>query len=181
MADYQITTGLPQLPSSGLDEKSFQLLAPVYQGMNGLARELSVQAGRVSYTQDEMANLNQLVSLSNYRQRLAILALTNIAYGARVQLTVSSDKIAGYAVSATSPFPRLTHAICDEPSGISFGNYGFVVFMSGYCPGFIAGTFMSGVWQNNDGVLQSAPIENTTQFLGYSLGGAGFYLSISGV
>lgn len=181
MPQFNITTGLPQLPAGNAD-KDFNLVKPLYLAMNALAQAISLASGQINYTQAEMAAQNQLSTLlpQNLR-RMFILAPTALAYGKMINLFLSGGKIAGqYADSTTNAKPA--HAICNQPLGIAAGTYGEVFLVEGYSKGISGSTFGLPYYLSSNGDVQAGqPVVAGTvvQGVGFGLGTGGFYVHIS--
>lgn len=181
MPDYNITTGLPQLPSSQ-DEKSFNLVKPLYLAMNSLAQGVSVYAGAVSFSQDELASKNQLGTiLTQNHRKIYPKATAALAYGKLVHLLVSGGKIAAeYADSTTGAKPA--HGFVNAPLGIANGDYGEVVLIEGYTLGIGGSTLGLYYYLSSNGDVQAGqPVAAGTivQGVGFGFGTAGFYVHIS--
>lgn len=179
MPQYLISSGLPQLPSSGLDEENAKLVTPLYQGINNLAQRLSEVGGRVTYTQAELAERNQLGNLIN-APNITIYprASVDLSYGVLVNLYLTGGKIhARKATGAVDGFRA--HGIVNAPQGIAAGDYGAVLFFDGYCAGVSGTTFGTPYYLGGNGLMQptvdiaSYPY---THVVALGLGNAGVYL-----
>jgi len=182
MPDFNITTGLPQLPS-GLPNKDFELVKPLYLSMNALAKGVSVQTGNVSFDQAEMSAQNQLSTLltQNHRKIYVLADGVTLAYGKMINLYLSSGKIAGrYADSTDNTKPA--HGIVNNPLGINAGDFGEVVLVEGYSAGIGGTTFGHYYYLSTNGDVQfgrPAAAGTIIQATGFGLGTGGFYMHIS--
>ncbi len=179
MPQYQITTGLPQLPSSGLEPANFQLVQPLYQGLNTLAQKVADASGAVTWTQEELAVRNQLGSLLTQNHRkLYPQAASLLEWGKLVNLYLSGGKITARYADATSNIPA--HGVVNEPYGIEASNYGEVILLEGYTKGIGGTVFGSFYFLHNAGNVALSPPAGAplSQVVGLGLGSAGFYLHI---
>lgn len=181
MPDYNITTGLPQLPS-GLPNQPFELVKPIYLAMNALSKGVSIYAGQVSYSQDELGQINQLSNiLTQNHRKIYPLAVGALAFGKIVHLFLSGGKIAAeYADSTTNAKPA--HGIVNASLGIAAGDYGEVVLIEGYSQGISGSTFGLYYYLSNNGDVQAgrpAVAGSIIQAVGFGLGTGGFYMHIS--
>lgn len=181
MPDYGITTGLPQLPA-GLEDKSFNLVKPLYQAVNSLAQGVSINAGLVGFSQSELAAKNQLGGLlaGNHR-KLYALAPVALAYGRIVNLYLDSGKIAAREADSTDN-TKPAHGVVNVPLGIAAGEYGEIIVIEGYTAGISGTTFGLYYYLSSTGLIQAGPPSapgSIVQALGFGLGSAGFYMHIS--
>jgi len=182
MPDYNITTGLPSLPSA-LPNKEFDLVKPLYLAMNSLAKGVSIYAGQVGFDQDELSQQNQLGTLltQNHRKLYALAVGSTLAFGKMVHLYLSSGKIAAeYADSTTNTKPA--HGIVNNPLGINAGEYGEIVLVEGYSQGISGTTFGLYYYLSSNGDVQAgrpAIAGSIIQAVGFGLGTGGFYVHIS--
>lgn len=181
MADYRITTGLPQLPVTG-DEKEFRLVNPLYQAMNSLSQALSRAEGAVDFDQSELAQRNQFGSITTQNHRkVYALAETDLDYGRIVNLYLASGKIAARYADATNN-TRPAHGIVNSPDGILTGQYGEIMIVEGVTAGISGTVFGSYYYLSTLGQIaltRPAAVGSITQAIGFGLGSAGFYLHIS--
>lgn len=179
MPQYELTSGLPQLPSSGLNPDQFALVQPLYQAVNTLTQKLATESGLVTYEQTELAERNQLASLSaQNRRKIYPLALAKLDFGKLVNLTLSGAKLAARLADATSGLPA--HGIVNEPYGITSGQYGEVVLLEGFSVG-VSGTVLGSFYYlHNTGNIALAPPSGApvSQRVGVGFGSAGFYMNI---
>lgn len=181
MPEYNITTGLPQLPSTG-DEKAFQLVSPLYMALNSLSKAVSQVSGQVEFSQAELAQRNQLGSVvtQNHRKVYA-LAPAALDYGKIVTLYLDSGKIAAQEADATDN-TKVAHGIVNNTAGIAAGQYGEIMLIEGFTLG-IAGTTLGATYYLSTGGLVStsrpAAAGSIVQAIGIGLGSAGFYMHIS--
>lgn len=181
MPNYNVTTGLPSLPA-GQRDKDFDLVKPIYLAMNALAKGVSIYAGQIDFSQDEMAQQNQLSTLLTQNHRkINVLAVGALAFGKIVNLFLSGGKIAGrYADSTDNTKPA--HGIVNAPLGIAAGEYGEVVLIEGYSTGISGSTFGLYYYLSNNGDVQAgrpAAVGTIIQAVGFGLGTGGFYMHIS--
>ena len=183
MPTYQIASGLPALPN-GLDDKEAALVKPLYLSMNALARRVSEATARISYSQTEMEQLSQLLSLMSSRfQTVYALAAEDLIYGTLVNLYIDAGKIKARKADATIS-NRAAHGIVDQPTGITTGQYGPIVFMIGRCAGVAGAVFGAQYYLGAAGALQLiAPAGDTDlkQPVAIGLGSAGVFLMIPAV
>lgn len=182
MPDYKITTGLPQVPA-GMEEKDFGKFLPIYNSMNALAQAVSIASGSVDFSQAELAQRNQLGSLQaqNHRKLYALADGVSLAYGAVVNLYLSSGKIAAQLADASSS-AKPAHGIVNAPLGIAAGEFGEIMFIEGYSQGIAGTTFGAPYYLSTGGLVQLArpsAVGTIEQAVGWGLGSAGFYLHIS--
>lgn len=182
MPQYQITTGLPQLPAAA-DEKNFSLVKPLYLAMNSLAQGLSIVQGAVEFTQAELAAQNQLntLNIAGARKLYALADGAALAYGKMVNLYLVGGRIAAqYADSTTSAKPA--HGIVNNPLGIDAGDYGEILLVEGPSAGIAGTVFGSYYYLSSNGDVQAgrpAVAGTIVQAVGFGLGSAGFYMHIS--
>ena len=122
MPNYNFTSGLPQLPSSGLTPEQFTLVQPLYLALTSVAQKTAEATGNVVYSQAELSARNQLGGLltQNHR-RIYPLAVGTLAFGKLVSLTISGGKLAAQLADASSGLKA--HGIVEEPYGITSGQY----------------------------------------------------------
>lgn len=179
MPQYNITSGLPQLPVAS--DKMFKELSPIYNAVNALAKPIAELKGQVTFSQAELQDRNPIASLtSQYHNRAFVKAVEDLVFGAIVSLTVDGGKLAARKASAFTPiYPA--HGIVAEIQGISTGAFGEITLMQGYSAG-IAGTAVGQFyWLGANGLVQSVPPSvagDLVQGVGIGLGSAGFYLAV---
>lgn len=182
MPDYNITTGLPSLPSA-LPNKEFDLVKPLYLAMNALAKGVSIYAGQVGFDQNELTQQNQLSTLltQNHRKLYALADGVTLAFGKIVNLYISGGKIAArYADSTDNTKPA--HGIVNNPLGINPGEYGEIVLIEGYSQGISGTTFGLYYYLSSNGDIQAGQptaVGTVRQGMGFGLGTGGFYMHIS--
>ena len=181
MPDYRITTGLPQLPA-GQKSESFNLVLPLYTAMNSVAQAVSVVSGLVDFNQSELAERNQVASLSTANHnKVFALAPVALTFGTIVNLYLSGGKIAAQPADATDN-TKPAHGIVNQAQGIAAGDYGEIVICQGYSSGIAGTTFGSYYYLSTAGLIQlarPAAAGSIVQAVGFGLGTSGFYLSIS--
>ena len=180
MPKFEISGGLPAT-SSGLPDRDAALVNPIYQSINSLAQHLSMQTGNVQFTQAELAGINQLIGLSsNKYQKVFAQAAVDIGFGRLVNLSISGGKITANLANATTPL-RAAHGICNAPSGLTAGQFGEIILMSGHCRGVANTEFGAPYYLAVDG-LMTLTVPTATgvinQVVGIGLGSEGFYLDI---
>lgn len=182
MPNYRITTGLPQLPA-GLPSKEFELVRPMYQAMNTMAQIISTTAGLVDFDQAELASRNQLASVltQNHQKLYARSVVGTLAFGKIVTLYLVDGKICAQHADATNN-TRPAHGIVNVPQGIANNQFGEIMLMEGFSKG-ISGTALGQYYYlSTNGDVQAArptAVGTIVQAVGFGLGSAGFYLSIS--
>lgn len=181
MPQYNITTGLAQLPA-GQPDKDFNLIKPLYLSLNALSQAISLSTGNVTYTQSELSEQNQLGTvLTQNLRKIYVLAPSALSYGKMVHLILSGGKIAAeYADSSTNTKPA--HGIVNQPLGIAAGEYGEVVLIEGSVRGISGAVFGTYYYLSTNGDVQ--PVQPTgggtiRQGVGFGLGTGGFYMHIS--
>lgn len=179
MPMYKFSSGLPQLPSSGLQPEQFQLVQPLYLALTAVAQRTAEATGNITYDQEELSARNQLGGLltQNHR-RIYPLAVGTLAFGKLVSLTISGGKLAAQLADAASGLKA--HGVVEEPYGITSGQYGSVLLLEGLTTG-ISGTVLGEFYYlHNSGNIALAPPAGAplTQRVGLGMGSAGFYLSI---
>lgn len=183
MPNYQISPGLPQLPS-GLKEPEFALVRPLYQAINSLSQAVSINAGAIDFSQDELSQRNQLGSILTQNHRKLWVHNTSgatLAYGKIVTLQLSGGKIVAIYADATNN-TKPAHGIVNNPLGIANGDYGEVDVVEGYSQGIGGTTFGLYYYLGTNGDVQAGrPVAagSIVQAIGFGLGTAGFYLHIS--
>lgn len=179
MPQYLISSGLPQLPSSGLRLEESQLVTPLYQGINNLAQRISEVGGQVTFSQEELAQRNQLASLTTRSStKLYPIADYHLAFGRLVNLYILGGKIRARLADDYAAFPA--HGIVNEPYGIQGGNYGEIIFLEGHSTGISGTSFGQTYWLANSGlVVPSTAGLILNQTVGLGLGSAGLYLRIA--
>ncbi len=177
MPNYNISTGLPQTPS-GVPDADFNRLLPLYQAMNTLARNLSEADGRVTFSQVELAERNQLGSIrSQNHRRIYPLFPAAIGYGKLVNLYVSGGKLAAQLADASTN--TLAHGIVNQQTGAAAGDYAEVILIEGFSNGIAGSVLGAQYWLSTNGDVQAvAPGVGAVQPVGWGLGSAGFYLHI---
>lgn len=180
MPDYNITSGLPALPNT--QDKDFAKLQPVYNAMNALAKNLSIQSGQVRYSQLELASLNQTRGvIAQNQNRLIVKALEDLAWGLMVTITLDGGKLSASKADATDG-TKPAHGCVATLEGISNGQFGEIIVLGGHTAG-ISGTAVGQYyWLSVDGLVQPAPpgaAGALVQGVGFGLGSAGFILNIS--
>lgn len=177
MPNYNISTGLPQTPS-GVPDADFNRLLPLYQALNTLARNLSEADGRVTFSQAELADRNQLGSIrSQNHRRIYPLFPAAIGYGKLVNLYVSGGKLAAQLADASVARPA--HGIVNQQSGAAIGDYAEVILVEGFSNGIAGSVLGTFYWLSTNGDVQVAmPGVGVKQQVGFGLGSAGFYLHI---
>lgn len=176
---YGLLSGLPDLPTG--KDSDVAMLSPIYRAIAALANNTSVATGLVQYTQDEMAQLSQVLQLLDARsQVINVKAGENLGYGELLALDITSGKITAHKADATN-LARPALAICNAPSGLASGQYGEAVYMQGRCAG-IGGTTLGQVYYLSTAglVTATAPVATgvLNQVVGIGLGSHGFYLNI---
>lgn len=183
MPDYTISSGLPQLPT-GLNDKDFGLVRPLYQAINTLSQSLSTSVGLVNFSQDELSQRNQLGSLLTQNHRKLWVKNSSgaaLAYGKIVTLQLSGGKIVAIYADATNN-TKPAHGIVNEPLGIDDGNFGEVMLVEGHTAGISGTTFGLYYYLGTNGDVQAgrpAAAGSIIQAIGFGLGTAGFYMHIS--
>ena len=134
MPTYQITTGLPDYPTS-LTDKDAALVLPLYRGMSSLARRVSEVTNSVQYDATEQLALSPFIrSPENAVNQITVVANTLLPYGAMLSLTESGGRI--YANLADNSIAgRRALAACNQPGGIAAGAAGPAVFILGRTAG----------------------------------------------
>ena len=180
MPQYNVSTGLPQLPA-GLADKEAGLVSPLYRGLSTIAQQVGVLTGAVSYSQDEQAAVDQLLALIDHRaQKLYVKATEALAFGALVTLTVDAGKFAGAVADATI-LTKPAHGICNVIGGIAAGDFGEIIFMQGRCQGVTGTTVGATYYLSVAGNMQfAAPTAQgvLNQIVAVGLGSSGIYLNI---
>lgn len=182
MPDYKVSTGLPALPA-GVPDKEFALVKPLYQALNSLAQGVSIANGSVTYSQDELAQQNQLSTLVTpaARRLFALAPVSILAYGKLVNLFISGGKIAAQYADATDP-NKPAHGIVNEPLGIQVGDYGEIDLIEGLSQGISGSTFGHYYYLSSAGNVQAGQpvaVGTIVQGVGFGLGTGGFYMHIS--
>lgn len=180
MPSYNISTGLPSLPS-GLSDEQAGLVAPLYRAISGLAQQVAVLTGMVQYTDSEQAIIDQFTGVGNNRtRRIYVKALETIPYGGLITISVDGGRLAARLADAAT-LTKPAHAICDMPLGIATGSYGGAIFGSGICRG-VSGTVLGGTYYlGAAGVMQaSVPVADAAlkQIVAIGLGTGGVMLDI---
>lgn len=183
MPKYGVSAGLPDTPT-GLEDKDYGLVAPLYRALNSIAQYVSAATGNVQYESAEMAQADQLTKLLDSKlQRVFVQAAVQLNYGVAVALSISGGKLVGNLADATI-LSRPALGFCDTPGGIAAGAYGEIVFMQGRTLG-VAGTVLgSAYYLSTAGNIQLTPPVSTgvlAQVVGVGLGNQGFYVNIEPV
>lgn len=183
MPQYEVSTGLPQLPA-GLADKEAGLVSPLYRGLSSVAQQVALLTGVTSYSQSELANIDQLVGLIDQRaQKIFIKATEAIPFGALVHISVADGKFTGQIADA-SVITKSAHAICNVIGGIAANEFGEVIFMQGRCRGVSGTTVGATYYLSTAGTMQlAAPTAQGVlcQIVAVGLGSAGIYLNIQPV
>jgi hypothetical protein len=178
MANYRVSTGLPQLPPPAYDTQDFAKFLPIYQALNALSTNLSSATGLVDYDQAELAERNQLGSLLvNNQQTIYPKAASSLGFGLLVNLFVSGGKI--LARPADASLGRPAHGIVNEPDGIATNSFGKILFFEGHCLGVSGTSFGTPYYLGNAGLMTTpSPAPGYTQPVAWGLGSLGVYLRI---
>ena len=179
MPNYVITSGLPSRPS-GLSDKDANLVTPLYMAIARLAQNTSLLTGNVSYSQSELAILNQTGGLLNTKQQIIIFrAIEPIAFGQLINLRNDAGKI-GAVVADNTDLTKLAHGICNSTQGVATGEYGEAIFMTGLSTGVVGTAIGAYYWLSTAGLVQaSSPVVGAKQIVGIGLGAAGLYMTLS--
>jgi hypothetical protein len=179
MPDYLINSGLPVLPA-GLVDKDAALVTPLYLAVARLAQNTSILTGNVSYSQAELAILNQTGGLLNTKQQIIIFrAVEDIAFGKVITLVNDAGKI-GAVLSDQTDNSKLAHGICNSVNGVLTGEYGEAIFMTGLSAGISGTTIGAYYWLSTGGLVQNAPpVTGARQIVGIGMGAAGLYMTLS--
>ena len=180
MPKYTLSSGLPDLPS-GLTDKEAGTVIPLYRAINSVAQQLSIQTGNVQYSQADMANIDQLVGLTDGKEmQIYPKALAAIGYGNLVTLSLSAGKLCMRKATA-SDVTKPAHGICIAPDGVANGAYGTVLFLRGRT-GAVSGTSVgTRYYLSTAGTMQTArPVAPAvlTQPVAIGFGSSGIYLDI---
>lgn len=180
MPKFGISAGLPDTPS-GLEDKDYGLVAPLYRALGSIAQFLSSVTGNIQYEPSEMAQADQLTKLiDNKLQKVFVQAAVTLNYGVAVSLSISGGKLVGDLADATD-LTKPAFGICDVPGGIPAGSYGEIVFMKGRTLGVSGTTFGAAYYLSTAGNVQITPPVSTgviNQIVGIGLGSAGLYVNI---
>jgi len=178
---FGIDIGLPQYPA-GLNDRDAGLVLPLYKAMTSLAQKASAGTGQLQLSESEMALSDQFDQLLTHRfNHLKVQAGETIGYGQAVNLYLSGGIVMARKANATDT-TKPCHGLCDNPTGLSAGQWGEIIFMSGRSQG-IAGTVFGSRYflSTTAGGVQLSPPStagNLVQIVGVGLGSAGFYLQI---
>ena len=178
---FGIEVGLPQYPA-GLTDKDAGLVLPLYRAISALSQKASAATGQVQLSPAEMALSDQFDQLLTHRfNRLKVRAAEAIGFGQAVNLTLNAGVVEAQLADATTT-AKPCHGLCDVPLGLTTGQWGEIIFMSGRSQG-VAGTVFGARYflSTTPGAVQLSPpaaVGNLVQILGVGLGSAGFYLQI---
>lgn len=176
MPKFNITSALPVLPNS-LTDKDAALVTPLYLAVSNLANNAAIATGNATYTPTEMAQVSQFVNLLGHKiQRVNVLALADLPFGALVNFADNVGKIGGQLADAV--LGRYANAICNAPSGIPAGTYGEVIISDGWSKGIAGTTIGKSYYLGTDGLAQDGPrteVGELNQFIGVGLGADGIY------
>jgi len=183
MPQFHVQSGLPAYPA-GLTDNDANLFAPIYRAISGVSQAVSIVTGNVTYSQGEMAQIDQLTKLVNATSsKIIVQAAEALAYGQMLSLSIVAGKITARVATATN-LARFALAVCDQPGGIAAGAFGEAVFMSGRTEGIAGTTFGLTYYLSTAGNIQTAVPTATgivNQIVGMGLGIGGFYLNIEPV
>jgi hypothetical protein len=183
MPKFQINSGLPSLPS-GLKDDAYNLVAPLYRALSGVAQQLSLQTGAVQFAPGEMAQVDPFSLLqSNRLSRIFVQATEALSYGQLLNIYDSGGTLSARKADALD-LSKPAHAICDQVGGIANGQSGEALFMSGRTLGIGGTTVGAAYYLSTDGAIQLTPPVATgviNQIVGVGLGSGGFYLNIEPV
>jgi len=180
MPQYNITSGLPQLPNA--PENLFPYLLPIYQSINALTKPIASLTGQVTFDQVELAERSAVASInSQHQNRLFAKALVDLPFGALVNLKLDSGALAAQLADATD-LTKPAHGIVANTQGIDTGQYGEITMMQGHSYGISGTTIGAFYWLSTGGLVQNTPPVapgSLVQGVGVGLGSLGFFLSIS--
>lgn len=180
MPKFTIASGLPDLPS-GLTDKEAGTVTPLYRAINSVAQQLSLQTGNVQYSQGELANIDQLVGLTDGKEmQIYPKALEAIGYGNLVTLSLSAGKLCMMKATA-SDVNKPAHGICIAPDGVANGAYGTVLFLRGRTEAVSGTSVGTRYYLSTAGTMQTArPVAPAvlTQPVAIGFGSSGIYLDI---
>lgn len=181
MPKSRIGTGLPDLPS-GLPDKDFSLVSPLYRAITSLVRQISTAIGAEEYTQADLSRMNstQLLSIGARGSQLIVTAAEPLALGKAVNLIDVSGVLTARLADA-SDLTKQAHGFVATPQGIATGTKGIIIFMSGFVPG-ISGTVVGTTyWLSTNGNVQASKPTGSgihKQVVGIGLGDAGLMAAI---
>lgn len=153
---YSVRSGLPDLPS--IPDPTLQsVMVPVYQAVNGLAKQVSDLTGTTIVQGDALQNGG---IADNYQvdkiNCLVLEASVAIGYGQLVNLT--ADTPTAKLRLADVSLGRRAHGVCVQPGGIAVGQRGRVRLSSGLLTGFSGITPGNMYWQGNAGALSGVSL-----------------------
>lgn len=175
-----ITSGLPDLPP-GLPDKEYNLVAPLYRGINTVAQKASQQTNAVQYSEAELAQIDPLVALKTFRNnRMVVKAGEALSYGHLVYLDFISGKLTAFKADNNKTTGKPAVGCVDAVGGLATGAFGEIVFLAGICPGISGSTPGQQYYLGSAGVAVNVPVPGAIQQLvGIGLGTAGLYLSVA--
>ena len=153
---YAVRSGLPDLPSVP-DPQLQALVVPIYQAVNGLAKQVSDLTGATIVQGDALQNSGiadgyQVGGINS----LVLEAAVAIGYGQLINLT--GDTPTAKVRLADVSLGRRAHGVCVQPGGIAVGKRGRVRLSSGLLTGFSGITPGNMYWQGNAGALSGASL-----------------------
>jgi hypothetical protein len=179
--NYLIQSGLPDLPAD--QGKDGQLLTPVYQALNTLARNASVASGQVSLSAGEQQQLSQVARLLTQNHNVMnVVGLAALAFGKLVHLKFDGVSKIGAELADSTNSSKPANGIVIQTNGISLGGFGDVLLFDGYTDS-VAGSTIGQTYylgaSGNAQVTRPSASGSIVQAVGVGLGTAGFLLRIS--
>lgn len=180
---FGIQSGLPQYPA-GLKDAEAALVLPLYRAIHGLASQVSVATGNVTYDAGELSGLDRAQGLTaGVAQKLAIVAGEALAYGNMLSLSVSGGNIIAVKADA-GDVAKPALAVLDTDGGLASSQVGTALFLTGRTRGISGTVFGATYYLGTAGtVTGTAPSGDNVirQVVGVGLGSAGFYAGITPV
>lgn len=176
-----ITSGLPSIPAGASDDQA-RVLTPIYMALNALAQKMSEATGQLSYSEDEMAQINQAGTIiSQNAVKIYLKATVALTFGQLCNILLDTGKLAARLADSTNN-TRPAHCICNAPEGLAVGEFGEFILMTGYTSGISGtaiGTFYYLGTAGNSQAARPVAAGSIVQSVGIGLGSLGFYLDIS--
>jgi len=138
---YGVSTGLPELPTSGTEEQR-ALLGPLYRGITDLAKQVSDLTGVTQLDSSSIQGLNPTQEHDKFRTRTLIFqCLEPLQYGRLVYLVRYGDNAGVQYANSKNDVNLPAIGVCVEPGGTTqIGDYCRVQLFEGLVTG------LTGLW-----------------------------------
>jgi hypothetical protein len=155
MAKSLVNPGIPDLPS-GLPDKDFGLVAPLYRAISSLAIQVGTLTGAEDYTGTDYATAapNKFLDIGARGNLLVVTASEALGFGKAVNLVTSGSAITARLATAAD-LTKPCHGFVSTPQGIASGQRGVITFMTGFNAGVSGTTVGTAYYLSTDGNIQA--------------------------